>query len=1114
MKPLSAKSSFFWIVFLLLSALSASWAYRYFPVAFPLVTLDLSMDRAAALSAAQELAKEHSWTPDSYRSTASFGVDSRAQAFIELEAGGAGRFSQLLAYGPYSPYTWQVRLFQPGETLEASFRFRPDGRAYAFALALPDDRAGPDLEEEVARSIGEAATAEPFGIDLAKWESIDTATELLTAGRRDHIFVYRHRDLELGEGELRLRLRVGGDRLTELTPFVWLPDSFDRRYEQMRSANRAVSGVASFAMAVLYLLGGCLGGLFWLSRTRSVEARPAWIWGFALAFMQVLSAINEWPLLWMSYDTALSPLSHMLWETLGLFLQLIGLGFLFTLTFMAAEGLGRKAFPDHHQFWKSWSKDVGNSPGILGQTVGGYLLVAAFFAYEVALYVLAHRHLGWWTPSDALLHPDVLATYVPWFSSIAISAQAGFWEECLFRAVPLAGAALLGQRFGRRRLFIVSALVLQALIFGAAHANYATQPAWARLTELALPAFGFGLLYLRFGLLPTIVLHYAFDVVWFALPLFVSEAPGLGDDRLLVLLSTLLPLGMVLFRRLQAGEWLKIADRFRNRAWTPSPFSPPRAPLAAPARPLLQGRHRRAVLAAGLIGTFAMAGWTFFLEDPSDAPALTVRRSAAVTEATRELQGRGIELRGDGWKVLATPLGNANSEHLYVWDQAGKATYRDLLGSYLGTPGWQIRWARFAGDVVDRSEEVHVILSPDGELRRFIHSLPESSEGMSLEEDQAAILASDAALSLFGIRSEDLEKVAFSSEQQPARRDWVVTWSDPSVTLGEGRAKVVVEIAGNEVVDAYRAIDIPQTWQRERREERSLTIALQVVAWLIFTVGIVAMVVFGIVRWSHLPVSVHEIVIWATVMATLGMTELLNRWPILEARFSTAQSSWLQATMVLGSETLTLLVTAGGMGLLAALLRSWWPESAVFGRSRFLLGLSGGAVTALALTIASSGFERVEPRWPEIGNAGRLLPSLAAVTGPLLLYLQITLIGTLLVLALDRLSAAGRRRPAAMLASSLALGWTVAGLAGSQQADVWLLQGSILGLVFFLAHRWLFRYDLGLVPLSAATLVAFSSFGEAIAAPYPGARLGSLIAALVIMASGWIWSRRWSSSLD
>ena len=129
----------------------------------------------------------------------------------------------------------------------------------------------------------------------------------------------------------------------------------------------------------------------------------------------------------------------------------------------------------------------------------------------------------------------MLATYAPWLSAIANSFQAGFWEEALFRAVPIAGAALIGDRFGKRNLFIVLGFVVQAIIFGAGHAPYPNQPSYARPVELIIPSIGFGLLYLYFGLLPGIILHFAFDVVWFALPIFLAKAPGIWIQQLMVI---------------------------------------------------------------------------------------------------------------------------------------------------------------------------------------------------------------------------------------------------------------------------------------------------------------------------------------------------------------------------------------------------------------------------------------------------------------------------------------------------------------------------------------------------------------------------------------------------
>ena len=162
---------------------------------------------------------------------------------------------------------------------------------------------------------------------------------------------------------------------------------------------------------------------------------------------------------WMGYDTALSGTTFAIQQIAAALGQLVGWGAILALSFMVAESLGRRAFPHHVQLWRTWSGEVAPTKPLLGQTVAGYLLVAVFFAYEVWLNIFANSSLGWWTPSDALTDPNVLANYFPWLTSIAISLQAGFWEECLFRAVPLASAALLGRRFGKPWLWIAVAML-------------------------------------------------------------------------------------------------------------------------------------------------------------------------------------------------------------------------------------------------------------------------------------------------------------------------------------------------------------------------------------------------------------------------------------------------------------------------------------------------------------------------------------------------------------------------------------------------------------------------------------------------------------------------------
>ena len=113
------------------------------------------------------------------------------------------------------------------------------------------------------------------------------------------------------------------------------------------------------------------------------------------------------------------------------------------LVFMAAEGLSRRAFPDHPQLWRIWSREAAPTPAILGRTLGGYLFVPIELALIAAFYFVTNRYFGWWQPSEALTDPNILGSALPALAPIGMALQAGFMEECLFRAVPLSIAALL-----------------------------------------------------------------------------------------------------------------------------------------------------------------------------------------------------------------------------------------------------------------------------------------------------------------------------------------------------------------------------------------------------------------------------------------------------------------------------------------------------------------------------------------------------------------------------------------------------------------------------------------------------------------------------------------------
>jgi hypothetical protein len=256
----------FWLALAALSIASGAVAWWYFPQAFSILALEISMDRDAALGDARAIAARDDLGPEGYQQAASFTLDSRTQTFVELEGGGKEAFTRMLEEGLYAAYTWQVRHFREGETTETRLAFRPDGRPYELLVQLPEDQPGAALDPDAARAIAEREAAANWHVDLVLYAPLPPGQERRPGGRVDHTFIYERPDPTFGEAHIRLRLGVSGDRLTRVEHFVQIPEAFDRRYESMRAANDAIGIGSVVGMALLYVVGGIGVGLFFMLR--------------------------------------------------------------------------------------------------------------------------------------------------------------------------------------------------------------------------------------------------------------------------------------------------------------------------------------------------------------------------------------------------------------------------------------------------------------------------------------------------------------------------------------------------------------------------------------------------------------------------------------------------------------------------------------------------------------------------------------------------------------------------------------------------------------------------------------------------------------------------------
>ena len=377
----------FWISTCLLFIGGLYYSVKVFPKAFAILNIELKMDRESAFSKAESLSEANNWGPKNYNQAATFYHDSRTQNFVELDAGGSDKVVMLMKDHLYHFYTWKVRHYKELEPNETIISFTPSGEFYGFKEILSENEKGASLSQNDAREIAENFVQMNTSIALSNYKEIEASEEVLPSERIDHTFVYERLDAAIGDGSFRLKIMVSGEKVSEIKHYIKIPETFTRRFEEMRSANNTIASSASMAMFLLYGFGGVIIGLFIMMRKRWVVWKQAMLWGTFVAVFGALGEINFWPLMWMYYPTALSQQSFFVQNIFSLVANTLLMSIIYSLSFMAGEPLTRRAFPQQINFWNLWSKGASNSIQVLGRTVGGYFMIGLDLAFVITFYL-------------------------------------------------------------------------------------------------------------------------------------------------------------------------------------------------------------------------------------------------------------------------------------------------------------------------------------------------------------------------------------------------------------------------------------------------------------------------------------------------------------------------------------------------------------------------------------------------------------------------------------------------------------------------------------------------------------------------------------------------------
>lgn len=1050
-----------WIVFTLVVAAFGLFAYKYFDQAIPFIKVPITMDYDQACKQAHQVVEKNNWNFSDYQVVAKYTDSAKLQAFVELEGGGKQAFIEMIENDYFQPYAWHVRFFKEKEVQEVIIAFTPSGQPYEFAMKLPEDLAGAALAKEQAHKIA-LQGAKAWNVDLAPYELVESNCEELPSGRVDYTFIYERQDVALEKGLYRIKLKVSGDVLSEMQREVKIPDEFNRRYEQMFSLNHTIAGFARNVGFILYffIFGFFIFVFFFHRKNGFLWASTFKFLGF-LAILFTLSAINEWSLIWNQYPTHMPSFTFMMQKIMENALSIVFLLVLIGSTMILSEAAGRAAFSKHIQFFKLWDRSVLATHQILTQTLLGYGFAVIMMGYAVA-FALWTQTLGWWVPLSNLMDPNILATKVPFWSPIVQAFRAGFMEEFLCRALPLAGIALLVLNSKRKKYWIAFMFVVQAIIFGALHANYPQQPAYYRIVELIFHSTGFGLLYIYFGLLPGIVAHFVFDAFLMSLPIFAST---LFVHKVLSILMMLIPLILIFVAWILQGRRLKnVAIGDLNKSLEIEQGSLQAVTVKRRMSDSISNCVRRV---GYLFGVFGLLLWSQSTDFEIQTSKITVPMPE-VENVARQAVEQYFGPLGVEWKMSRNYLSPQESlGGKFIWQTFGNDEYQKLQGNYIASPAYSIKFCKFEGPVEDRSEMFEVCVQADGTVVRLKHAFPEFWSGADLSEEQAQTIAYDWIAKLYKVDRADTQLVVSQSVKHQDRRDWNIVVKDMKNYLYEqGQGRIQVQLCGDQLSQIMRFVQPTEQWLRDEQSRMTQDHLLKIILTLIMILFVATFLLMTIYRFGVAATYFLPFVFLTIGFVIFGFAMLGNNWFEILSHFHTAQPLSYQIFNFIGNSFIKVLAKSA---IFAVLILS----SIFFGMRVQTKNLCSALPLGIALGVGVFGliifFKKFEPMLVPHSAYNGFSVDIFPTFGLFAMFISQTVASVVMMSAVFAVGEQCARRRWLQI-----LIFAVAGIALSsseQLIDIpmWIFSGLMLGCIWYWLYKHFLRHDSDLIWIIMAT---------------------------------------------
>ena len=824
-----------WIVlFLVLGVLGVSVFLRYFDQAFPIASLNFKLTRAEAYEKAEAFVADMGYDTKDYRSAHVLDSAGLQQVFLERTLG--LEKANALARDWVSIWYWHIRWFKSLDKEELRLRLDPGGRVVGFEHRMLESAEGASIEQDAARVIAEQFLTATQGFSLENYEPIESASTE-RANRVDHTFTYRKHDFLVGEeGHYRLKVVVTGDQIGSFSEFLYVPESFSRNYNDIRSQASLLTNVAVIFWVVLGI--AMLVILMRKYRQGVLKWRGSVIVGIGVAVVTVVTTFNGYPLLIFNYNTQMAFAAFvsifLVMGVLGAVLQ----GGLVTLTGASGGVIAQEVSVEKHNPLARFSLGNVRSVGFARATLVGYGLAFAHLGYVTLFYLLGNDYLGVWSPAYLTEYSNTYSTLLPWVYPLFVGLIASTMEEFFFRLLAI---SLLIQWTGKRWL----AVLIPAVVWAFLHSNYPQEPIFIRGLELTVVGVIFGVVFLRYGIWSTVISHYVYNAFQGAYPMVQSDSLYFQISGTLVVAAIFIPALPAIWGTV-TGKYKEVEEvEEEPEVVTPVVEVQQPKPEVVSKGALDYLFSKREMMIAGVIGVIGIAGWAVFRMDGyGHTFELKIDRETAVQKADAVRASLGLDV--DGYMqttYFASSLGGKQHTHLVraLGAEQAETWVREETHPWV----WYTRWFK-----EKEKEEIRIGIDHEGKFASLVHLLPNNQEGANLSLEDAQQIAEDFAVTHLkrDVTNGDIYKQLESqSEKREKRTDHWFVWERVDKKVEDGEFRVAVNVAGDQIGRARTRYKAPEEFLRALNEQGMKQVSITILT-ILFAVVTIAMGVIYLFR--------------------------------------------------------------------------------------------------------------------------------------------------------------------------------------------------------------------------------------------------------------------------